>query len=303
MRVFVTGASGFVGRRLVARLDRDGYAVRGCDADLDVRDRRALAAALAKFMPDAIVHLAAQSSVAASWREPAACFRVNYLGTHNLLEAARAEAPAARVMLIGSADEYRTTQADAPAYAESTGLQPGSPYARTKAAGELLGSLARDRGLDVMCTRSFNHTGAGQADALVASSFARQIAEIAEGMREPRVAVGNLASVRDFLDVDDVIGAYLALLDPSVPADVYNVASGRPVRIEKILETLIELAGVSPEVTVDPAFFRPTDQLVGDPTRLKGATGWRPRIPLRDTLSGLLEGWREQIRSAPRAHR
>lgn len=301
MRVFVTGASGFVGRRLMRALETAGYAVRGADADLDVRDRRVLEAAFAAFEPDAIIHLAALSSVAASFRDPAACFRVNYLGTHNLLEATRESAPGARVLLIGSADEYRTTRADAPAYTEATGLRPASPYARTKAAGELLGALARERGLDVMCTRSFNHTGAGQSDTFVASSFARQIAEIAEGVRAPRMAVGNLESVRDFLDVDDVIRAYLALLDPEVAPSVFNVASGRPVRVQEILDTLMELGGVEPEVRVNPDYFRPTDQLVGDPSRLIRATGWQPRIPLRETLGGLLEGWREEIRTNPTA--
>ncbi|MCP5044373.1 MAG: NAD-dependent epimerase/dehydratase family protein [bacterium] len=298
MRIFLTGASGFVGGRLRPRLEAAGHEAIGADDALDIRDPSALETEIARIAPDAIVHLAAQSSVAASWRDPGDCFRVNFLGTHNLIEAAARHAPRARILLVGSADEYMTTRADAPAYRESTGLRPGSPYARTKAAGELLGALACERGLDVMRTRSFNHTGAGQPDVFVASSFARQIAEIAAGKRAPRVAVGNLDSVRDFLDVEDVVRAYIALLDPTIAPDVFNVASGVPVTVAALLHSLIELAGVDPEITVNPDYFRPTDQLVGDPTRLREATGWRPTIPLRDTLASLLEGWQVRVAEA-----
>ncbi|MFT5441278.1 MAG: GDP-4-dehydro-6-deoxy-D-mannose reductase [Myxococcota bacterium] len=295
MRVFLTGASGFVGSRLLPRLVEAGHTPVPAGDELDIRDSAKVQHAIAGATPDAVIHLAAQSSVAGSWRDPASCFRVNYLGTRNLLNAVSRYAPEARVLLIGSADEYKTTEANAPAYSETTGLRPGSPYARTKAAAELLGALACERGLNVMRTRSFNHTGAGQSDVFVASSFARQIAEIAAGVREPKVAVGNLESVRDFLDVDDVVAAYIRLLDPAIAPDVFNVASGVPVKVATLLHTLIELGGVAPDVTTNPDYFRPTDQLVGDSTRLREATGWKPSIALRETLAGLLDGWRTQI--------
>ena len=265
--------------------------------ELDVRQLDPLEQALGQAEPDAVIHLAALSSVAGSWKDPATTYQVNYLGTANLLDVIERNFPRTRVLLLGSADEYVTTEANSPAYTEATGLRPASPYARTKAACELLGAVATERGLDVVRTRSFNHTGAGQSDLFVASSFARQIAEMTEGVRAQTMAVGNLQSVRDFLDVDDVISAYIALLDPGVPANVYNVASGTPLKIEDLLATLIDLAGVNPEVSVNPDYFRPTDQLVGDATRLREATGWAPQIPLRDTLSALLEGWRAQIRA------
>jgi GDP-4-dehydro-6-deoxy-D-mannose reductase len=220
---------------------------------------------------------------------------VNYLGTHNLLDIVARRLPRTRVLLVGSADEYKTTEVDSAPYPETTGLRPGSPYARTKAAAELLGGLACEGGLDVMRTRSFNHLGAGQSDVFVASSFARQVAEIAAGIREPTMAVGNLESVRDFLDVEDVITAYIHLLDPKIRPDVFNVASGVPIKIATLLETLIELGGIDPEVTTNPDFFRPTDHLVGDATRLREVTGWRPTIPLRDALAALLDGWHAQV--------
>jgi len=299
MRVYVTGADGFVGRRLLPRLAEAGHESIAADvADFDIRDYRDVAAALSAARPDAVIHLAALSSVALSRNEPAECFRVNYLGSLNLIRAVEAHLPRARLMLIGSADEYETTRLDAAPYSEDTGLRPGSPYARTKAAAELLGLRARTRGLDVVCVRAFNHTGDGQSDTFVASSFAKQIAEIAEGLREPRMEVGNLEAVRDFLDVEDVVGAYLRLLDPDVPADVYNIASGIPLKIQELLDTLIDLAGVDPEVGTNPNFFRPTDQLVGDASKLRAATGWRPEIPLRDTLRGLLDGWRARVKAS-----
>jgi GDP-4-dehydro-6-deoxy-D-mannose reductase len=301
MRVYITGASGFVGQRLVPRLVEAGMSVISRGMELDICDESAVRGDLENERPDAVIHLAAQSSVAASWQDPASCFRVNYLGTRNLIRSIETLGLGCRLLLIGSADEYETTRPKIAPYRETAPLRPGSPYARTKAAGELLGGLAASRGLDVVRVRAFNHTGAGQTDRFVASSFAKQIAEIASGVREPRMQVGNLESVRDFLDVDDVVEAYLALLDPSVPASVYNIASGVPVKIATLLELMMEVSGVTPEVETNPDFFRPTDQLIGDATRLREATGWKPRIPLRETVASMLEGWRIQIESRPQS--
>ncbi|MGH0034688.1 MAG: GDP-mannose 4,6-dehydratase [Myxococcota bacterium] len=295
MRVFVTGSSGFVGRRLVARLAESGHAMLGADREHDVTRPDDLVHVLADTRPDAVLHLAARSSVAESLRDPLGCYRVNFLGTSHLLAAAAAEAPRARVVLVGSGDQYGPAAAGAAPYRESDPLDPRSPYARTKAAAEWLGTRAAGRGQDVVRVRAFNHTGAGQTERFVASSFARQVAEIDLGLREAHLRVGNLESVRDFLDVDDVIDAYLALLDPGVPAGVYNVASGRGVAVGEILETLLDLAGVRAEVEVDPERFRPTDALVGDASRLREATGWSPRIPLRRTLASLLDDWRARL--------
>lgn len=294
MRVLVTGASGFVGRRLLPRLRRAGHDVLGTDRETDVTRTEALAAAMARRPPQAVIHLAALSSVARSMREPDACYRINYLGTRALLEAVADTAPAARVLLVGSADAYAATEpADAP-LDESTPLRPRSPYARTKAAGELLGRLARANGLDVVCVRAFNHTGPGQSDAFVVPAFARQIAAIASGRAEPVLRVGNLDSIRDFLHVDDVVEAYVRLLDPRVPAAVYHVASASGVSIGQLLEGLLRLAGVEARIEVDPARFRPTDWLVGDATRLRRATGWRPRVALDVLLEDVYADWRER---------
>lgn len=297
MRVMVTGASGFVGRRLLPRLARAGHDAVGIDREVEIQDARALAARIAAIRPEAVIHLAALSSVAHSLRTPDACYRVNFLGTRALLTSVAAEAPGARILLVGSADAYSATSPRAEALTEATPLRPRSPYARSKAAAELLGRLALARGLDVVCVRAFNHTGAGQSDQFVVSSFARQLAAIASGRAEPLLRVGNLDSVRDFLHVDDVIEAYLGLLDRNVAADVYQVAGGIGISIRSVLDALIGIAGIAPRIEIDAERWRPTDWLVGDATRLHRATGWQPRIAIDTLLREVYRDWR--VRDAP----
>ena len=287
MRVFVTGASGFVGRRLMRLFRAAGHEAHGTDREVDVTNPVAIHAALANHAPEAIVHLAALSSVATSWREPHLCYRQNFVGTRTLLAAAHSACPNARVLLIGSADQYAPTTPAAAPLDETTPLRPRSPYARTKAAAELLGAAAARRGQPVVRVRAFNHTGAGQPDLFVVSNFARQVARIRLGHQEPVMRVGNLESVRDFLHVDDVLDAYLALLDPNVPAETYNIASGRSTSIQEILDRLIEIAGIEPRIERDPDRWRETDWLVGDAARLRQATGWQPKISLDAILHEL----------------
>ena len=295
MRVFVTGASGFVGGHLLRRLEAAGMTLTATDREVDVTDLRSLSDAIRDARPDAVVHLAAQSSVPESLEDPLASFRINYLGSMTLLRAMAAHAPHARVLLVGSSDAYGSTGPEARPLRESDPLSPESPYARSKVAAEMLGGLAVERGLDVIRIRAFTHIGPGQSDRFVAASFAKQVAEIAAGRREPRLAVGNLDSVRDFLDVRDVVDAYCRLLDPSVSSGVYNVASGRGVAVREILDTLTELAEITPRIEVDPARFRPADRRLGDASRLRRATGWTPSISLRNTLSDCLDAWRNAL--------
>jgi GDP-4-dehydro-6-deoxy-D-mannose reductase len=291
MRVFVTGASGFVGRRLMRKLREAGHDAHGADREVDVTDPVAIGRALESHQPNAVVHLAALSNPALSWREPHLCYRQNFIGTRNLLMAARSHGQNARVLLIGSADQYAATTPAARPIDETTPLRPRSPYARTKSATELLGQRAAEDGQDVVRVRAFNHTGAGQPDVFVVSNFARQVARIRLGLQEPIMRVGNLESVRDFLHVDDVIRAYVALLEPAVPVGTYNIASGRSTTVQQILDRLIEIAGIDPRVDGDPDRWRETDWLVGDASRLESATDWRPTISLDAILHELYEDW------------
>jgi len=293
VRIWVSGARGFVGSWLVPRLEAAGHAVVAVDRDVEVCDAAAVEASIGAARPEAIVHLAALASVAASLGEPARTARVNALGALHVLRAAQRRAPAARVLLVGSGEVYGAAAEGA--FDEAAPLAPGTPYARAKAVADRLGAVFAARGLDVVRARPFNHTGPGQGDAFVASSFARQLAEIEAGRRPPRLAVGNLAAVRDFLDVADVVEAYRLLLDRAVPAGAYNIASGAGIAIGELLGRLLAISTARPEVREDPARWRPANAAVGDAGRLRRATGWAPRVPLDETLARLLADWRARI--------
>jgi GDP-4-dehydro-6-deoxy-D-mannose reductase len=294
--VWLSGAGGFVGSVLAPRLARDGHDVVPADLEqLDVVDAGAVDAAIAAADPGAVVHLAALASVADSFAAAEAVARVNYLGTLNVLRAVARRAPRARVLVVTSGEIYGGSASPIP-LDEDTPLAPGSPYARSKAAAD---ALAAATPLDVVRARSFNHTGPGQSDTYVAASFARQLAEMELGRREPVLRVGNLASVRDFLDVDDVVEAYVRLLDPRVPRGAYNVASGVGRSIAELLDILIESAAVRPRIEVDAARWRADRASVGDPARLRRATGWQPAIPFETTLARLLDDWRKRVSALP----
>ncbi len=296
VRALVTGSRGFVGGHLLPRLAERGWLVLGTDREeLDVTDAEAVALAVARERPDAIVHLAAVSSVGAASRDTRLAYRVNFVGSRNLLAAATRHAPRARLLLVGSGEVYGPLAAGAAPFDEAAPLRPTSVYARTKAAADLLAGAWAARGLDVVRVRAFNHSGPGQSDALVLASFARQLARIEKGLQEPVVETGNLESIRDFLDVGDAVAAYAALLDRSVPPGAYNVASGAGARIGSLLERLMEIMGVRAHIAVEPSRLRAADRSIGDAARLALATGWAPRIPIERTLASLADDWRRRV--------
>ena len=319
MRVLVTGAHGFVGGHLLELLsaehaDVEAFALvrpRGgapvprpggatlLEADVD--DAAAVNAALATARPDRIVHLAGQSSVHHSWIDPGATLRTNVMGVVHLMEAVRATGLRPRVLVVGSADEYGIVDHPAVAVTEDTPLRPVSPYAVSKVAqGQLALEYAVAGGPEVLRTRTFPHTGPGRGEAFAESSFARQLVEVAAGRRPPVLSVGNLDAVRDFTDVRDVVRAYWALLERGASGEVYNVCSGQGTSIGDVLRSLLEIAGAQVDLQVDRERLRPSDlpSLVGDPRKLREATGWEPRVPLDRTLRDLLDDWRERVGAA-----
>lgn len=309
--ILVTGASGFVGPWLLAALAERGWGpitalgeppvdpVPALPAVTwrsgDVRDPAALDALVAEVRPAVVFHLAAQASVAASLEDPGATFEVNALGTLRLLDALRRHAPLARTLLVSSAEVYGQRSGR---LGEELAPAPANPYAASKAAAEQVAcAFARAYGLAVVMARPFNHTGPGQSARFAPGAFARQIALIEAGRQAPVIRVGNLEARRDFLDVRDVVRAYLALAERGEPGRAYNVCRGEAVALQAILDGLLAHAKVGIDVEPDPALMRPSDvpELVGEPAALRAATGWTPTIPLEVTLADLLADWRRRI--------
>jgi GDP-4-dehydro-6-deoxy-D-mannose reductase len=285
-QVLVTGAQGFVGRHLLAQLGD-----RARPVGIDVTDAKAVAREVAARAPRAVVHLAALSSVGSSWEEAGETWRVNVVGTVNVLEGARTQVPECRVLVASTGEVYGRAQ-HVPT-SEDEPLKPVSPYAASKAAAEVACEQARRAGVDVVVARAFQHEGPGRDERFAVGSWAAQIAR-AEEVGGGTVRVGDLSAKRDIADVRDVCRAYELLLDPSVPADTYNVAGGRTVEMGEVLELLVALAQVTIEVEPDPARSRPSDLplVCGDASRLRGATGWKPMIPLEQTLADTLDAAR-----------
>jgi GDP-4-dehydro-6-deoxy-D-mannose reductase len=295
VKVLVTGADGFVGTHLVRSLRARGDIVEACGGPggpeaLEITDADAVLRRLRQANPDGIIHLAGVSSVAWSHQHPEETHRVNVLGTSILLEATRSAAPTARLVLVGSGEEYGRLVEGSRAV-ETMPLAPLSPYAKSKADAEELGrQAARAHGLAVILARPFNHLGCGQAAQFVMPSFARQLAAIAKAGGDGVIEVGDLTPVRDFSHVDDVVAAYLLLLERGVSGEVYNVCSGIGLSIRQALDMLQELAGTRAEIRVDPSRIRPTEipWLVGDPDRIE-QLGWQRRRQIRDALSDVLQ--------------
>ena len=308
MRVLVTGAEGFVGRTLVRRLLVAGHQMRAgirpggpleipglAPAEraavdrvpLEMLDTASVAAAL-DWRPDAVVHLAAVASGPDARRDVGAAWAVNAAGTARLADGLgriRERGEGDPVLLVVSTGEVYGAGVDRPRR-EDDALLPCSPYAASKVGAEVAAlEVWRRTGLRVVIARPFPHTGAGQSDRFVAPAFAARL-RAARRAGTATVATGNLTPVRDFLHVGDVAEAYLALLARGVPGEAYNVASGEGVSLDELFRRLARHVGVAAVPVEDPALLRSADilHLVGDPSKLRAATGWQPTIALDRTL-------------------
>ena len=320
MRVLVTGIAGFAGPVVAGALRAAGHEVLGLVQEGvpsrlaavglpagalhvgDVTDAAVLRSLLATTRPDGLIHLAGLTFVPAAERDPAEAYRVNVGGLLALLGAVRAETPKARVVAVGSADVYGAVERSELPVREETPLRPVTVYGASKAAADLAAAQwVRAYGLDVVCARPFNHTGPGQDAAFVCSALARQIAAIEAGSQEAVLRVGNVDPVRDFSDVRDVAAGYVALLERGRAGEAYNLCSGSGSSIAEVIAILRTHARVPLRVHSDPALRRAVDveRIVGSHERATRDTGWAPRIPLDETLGGLLDDWRQRLATAP----
>jgi GDP-4-dehydro-6-deoxy-D-mannose reductase len=296
-----------VGGFLANRLAGAGYEVWGVDRGEaapsfkgarylrgDLTDASVVTSVLDEAKPACVVHLAAQSSVAKSFDEPTATLRDGTAPALHIVEYARTGKTNMRVLLVGSADEYGAVSPGQIPVREDITTNPENPYALAKAIQNDFGRMyAKLYRVDVVMTRSFNHTGPGQRETFVLSSFAKQVAEIRRKLREAEIEVGNLDVCRDFVDVRDVCDAYVVLLKKGRMGETYNVCSGQSYRVGDLLRELCSLAGVHVAIRVDVARLRPVDtpEMRGDPSKIRQHTGWTAKTPIQETLKSLLDYW------------
>jgi len=266
----------------------------------DVTNALEVKSAIEQIRPNAVLHLAAIAAVDSARLQPDLAWQVNLHGTLNLARAVLVGAPACTLVFASTADAYGSSFRAGHPLDESAVLSPLNTYSATKAAADLaLGAMALE-GLRVVRLRPFNHTGPGQSDNFAVPSFARQVASIAAGLREPVIHVGALEPYRDFLDVRDVCAAYAACIshaDTLTPGLIMNIASGQPRRIGDVLQTLLDLAGVHADIRIDTSRLRPTDidRAVGDAGLADRLLGWVPRIPWEQTLNDVMSDWQRRV--------
>jgi GDP-4-dehydro-6-deoxy-D-mannose reductase len=316
LRILITGASGFVGRHLVAMLQsalpaaeilptsrRDGVVIAGLDTfKLDLEAPQEIRALLKDLKPDIIVNLAAEASGKRALADPMSAWRANFWNAVELAEAVRLYLPDGTLISISSSEIYGLSANHHAAIPEEAPFAPTGPYGATKAAADLAIGEMEFRGLRAIRLRPFNHIGPGQRTDFVVASFASQLALIEAGLQEPVIRTGRLDVRRDFLDVRDVCSAYIQViraLDRIKPGTAINICSGHAVSARQILDYLISLSTAAITVETEAGRVRPNDVLSvsGDPSRARDLLDWHPTISLRQTLEDVLAWWRLEIRN------
>lgn len=317
-KYLITGSSGFVAQHFLDFLEdnqiqcevlgvdlkavtptRQFKYVKIQNKDVDLLNYEQLEETILSFKPDFILHLASFSSVAFSWKHPKESFRNNVNIFLNLLEAVRNNSLNPRILSIGSSEEYgKVTPQEIP-IKETNELRPLSPYAVARVSQEMMSKLYVDSyGMDVIITRSFNHIGPGQKDIFVIPSFVKQFVNAKkEGKKVVEMSTGDLSIIRDFTDVRDVVKAYYLLLHKGKAGEIYNICSGKPVKLSDILNITGELIGITPKTNINSDLIRPNDNplIIGDNTKIKEHTGWKLNYNLEKSLEDIIKFWESEI--------
>ena len=308
----IIGGAGFVGAYLtrhlhddlkwevvVTKMPQEQIKANVKVVNLNILESDKVVSLLQEEKPDYIFHLAAQSSVAVSWKNPGLTVDVNIKGAVNVLEAVRIMEKPARVLLIGSGEEYGHILPEESPIKETNHVRPGNIYAATKACQNMLGAIyAEAYQMDVMMVRAFNHIGPNQAPIFVVADFCKQVAEMEAGMREPVMQVGNLSAKRDFTDVRDVVRAYGLLVQYGKAGETYNVGSGQAIAIEQILQMIVSKSALDIQIEIDPEKLRPVDVPIieANTQKLAQMTGWKREISLEQTIQETLDYWRKEVK-------
>jgi len=315
-RALITGITGFVGSHLAELLLEKGLEVHGIERprsrnenivhikdkvkvhEADIRDSNSIRKTIKAIEPDYIFHLASQSFVQHSFTAPEETLTTNIVGNLNILEAVRQLNLNPIIQVAGSSEEYGLVKEDEVPIKETNPLRPLSPYAVSKIAQDNLSrQYHHSYGLKTFVTRAFNHTGPRRGEVFATSNFAKQIAEIEKGKKEPVIHVGSLEAKRDWTDVRDIVRAYLLSVEKCDYGEIYNICAGKAWRIDEMLNMLLQMSNANIEVKQEENRLRPSDVplLLGDCTKFREKTGWKPEIPFDVTLRDLLNYWRERV--------
>lgn len=315
-KALIMGVTGFAGSHMAELLIAEGFDVYGvCRwrsnkdnivhlngkihiVEADLLDSHSLDTIMLEVRPEFVFHLAAQSFVPASWTSPAVTLEINVVGTANLFEAIRKSQIEPRIQIACSSEEYGLVMPSEVPIKETNPLRPMSPYAVSKVAMDYLGyQYVQSYTMHIVRTRGFNHTGPRRGEVFVTSTFAKQIAMIEKGLQEPVIYVGDLDTKRDWTDVRDMVRGYLLAAQKGEPGEVYNICTGRAVRVGDMLELLLTMTHVKIKIQKDLSRMRPSDVpvLLGDNSKFVRKTGWKVEIPFEKTMEDLLNYWRERV--------
>ena len=292
-KALLIGGTGFVGSHLEQYFLPD-YDVTATGRNADIRDENQVKHFVAKTKPDVVVNLASITTVRESFERPLETYKIGFWGTLNLLRALKDIGFKGRMLQVGSSEVYGFPLPEQLPISETEPLRPMSPYSVNKAAIEALCyQWSQVESFEILVTRSFTHIGPGQSDRFAISNFAKQIAEIKLGRREPVLYVGDLEATRDYTDVRDIVRAYDLLLQKGTNGDIYNVCSGEERPTKLLLNKLLDISGVTATVSRDSSRARASEQrrVCGDNKKLVKDTGWNQSISLDTTLSDILSYW------------